>query len=357
MSTLKNMDLQSPIVEAIPIQANNILQPSAPLARVPVQQQSTQLQLSKFDQLIKQRELNPIVRSQLLEVFPNKCNKIILLCDDSDSMSLPIAEEGIDPFAPKRSTRWLELKKLVAVLVEFVISINPNGLDIHFLNRPSVTGITSVSGLQGVFSVPPTGGTPLITRLSDVMMSTHQEDNKIVLVIVITDGEPTDGSRDRLRQVLLNKPQFIHTSFAECTDNAEDMEYLDAFDGVVPGFDNTEDYREELNRVQMIQGMGFKFDYTDYVLKILLATFIRYYFNLDQSRVTQQCQTSNTQYLNTQSQVYQPQQTFSSQYTSQYQPNLPQSRQARQPQQVYAQPYQQNPVQTYGNDTACCIVS
>jgi hypothetical protein len=77
----------------------------------------------------------------------------------------------------------------------------------------------------------------------------------------------------------------VHVSFAECTDNAEDMEYLDAWDGCIKNFDNTDDYREELQRVKMVQGMQFKFDYTDYVIKILLATFVRWYFNLDQVKV------------------------------------------------------------------------
>jgi len=77
----------------------------------------------------------------------------------------------------------------------------------------------------------------------------------------------------------------VHVLFAECTDNAEDMEYIDAWGGCIKNFDNTDDYREELQRVKMVQGMQFKFDYTDYVIKILLATFVRWYFNIDQVKV------------------------------------------------------------------------
>ena len=65
------------------------------------------------------------------------------------------------------------------------------------------------------------------------------------------------------------------------------MEYLDQFDGLVRNFDNTEDYREELAKIKRIQGAQFRYSKTDHVLKILLATFVRWYFNLDQVKVSQ----------------------------------------------------------------------
>jgi hypothetical protein len=240
--------------------------------------------LSRFNQLVKQNELAPNVANQLYEVLSG-C-EIVLLCDDSDSMSKPIAEEGTDPFADKRSTRWLELKKLASIIINFVTSINPNGLDIYFLNRPKISNVTSAAGLQNIFNLPPTGGTPLIWALNSIYQEkANIPPNKNLLIVVITDGEPTDGTRNDLYNILISKRPNVHISFAECTDNAEDMEYLDAWDGVIKNFDNTEDYREELNRVKSIQGPQFKFDFTDYVIKILLATFVRWYFSLDQVKV------------------------------------------------------------------------
>jgi len=63
------------------------------------------------------------------------------------------------------------------------------------------------------------------------------------------------------------------------------MEYLDKWNGQIRNFDNTDDYREEVQRVKNIQGQQFKFDFTDYIIKILLATFVKWYFNLDQRNV------------------------------------------------------------------------
>ena len=82
----------------------------------------------------------------------------------------------------------------------------------------------------------------------------------------------------------MSKSKNVHVSFAECTDQEDDMAYLDQWDGQIPNFDNTDDYREELARVKAVQGPQFKFDYTDYVVKILLATFVRWYFLLYQQR-------------------------------------------------------------------------
>ncbi len=253
--------------------------------------QANQLNLSKFNLLVKQKELNPVVAKQLYDVL-NTCH-IVLLCDDSSSMSQPIAEEGTDPFAPRNSTRWNELKKLAAAIINFTTSINDYGIDIYFLNRPKICGINSIAGLQNIFNIPPQGDTNLTASLMEIYHDKKHlvQDNKL-LIVVITDGEPTDGTdnaRDNLfktiNYIVSNSNNNTHISFAECTDNAEDMEYLDRWDGLLQNFDNTDDYREELTRVKALQGMQFKFDYNDYIIKILLATFVRWYFNLDQIKV------------------------------------------------------------------------
>ena len=238
---------------------------------------------SKFDRLVKLHELKPPIPQQLRDVL-TKC-KVVLLCDDSHSMNLFVTEEGANAFTPKKTTRWTELMKLASVVIEFVTAVNDNGLDIHFLNRKSVYNVVDMTGLQQVFSKGPSGSTPLIGSLQRI----HNEykynlGEKQLLIVVVTDGEPTDGNRDNLYWTLSNITAGgnVHISFAECTDNEEDMEYLDAWDGRIRNFDNTDDYREELRRVKQTKGQSFKFTYEDYVIKILLATFIPYYYNLDQ---------------------------------------------------------------------------
>ena len=237
----------------------------------------------KFNLLIKQHELTQKVASDLKNVL-EKC-EIVLLCDDSSSMNAQISEEGADPFAQKKSTRWFELKKLTAALIEIITAVNTDGLDLYFLNRSTQKNVNSLTGLSNIFSIEPNGDTRITSKLNQIYKEKYT--GKQLLIVVITDGEPNDGT-SRARSNLFYAIQNItsngnvHVSFAECTDQEEDMEYLDGWDNKLQNFDNTDDYREELRRVKQKNGQNFKFDYTDYVIKILLATFIKSYFNIDQ---------------------------------------------------------------------------
>jgi hypothetical protein len=239
-------------------------------------------------------------------------------------MGKAIAEEGSDPFAPMKATRWTELKKLAAVIIEFVTATNPEGLDIYFMNRPEILAVQNMVGLQAAFSDNPNGNTPLVGSLDKIYRRyVDVLAEKSLLIVVITDGEPTDGTRDELFYKLkdITRSGKVHISFAECTDNEEDMEYLDAWDGRITNFDNTDDYREELRRVKAAQGRTFKFDYTDYVIKILLATFIRWYYNLDQAANNRIFNNSN-QYGNNRNYNYSDQYANNQIYNPNRDPNI-----------------------------------
>lgn len=238
----------------------------------------------KFANLVKMFELPPQTADQL-QILAN-C-KIVMLCDDSSSMQTPIAEEASDPFAQKTSTRWAELKKLAAACINVVTCINPQGLDLYFLNREPVIGVTETSRLVGMFQQLPNGSTPLRRALQDIYAATSSvPDSQQILILVIGDGEDSDASRDQFYQTCCAKRSNVHLSFAECTDDPDDMEWLDEFDNKIPNFDNTDDFRAERERVRQQQGPTFPFTYTHYVIKILLATFVKYYFKLDQQKVT-----------------------------------------------------------------------
>ena len=73
-------------------------------------------------------------------------------------------------FLPRQLTNQLivqELKRLVAVVIDYVTSINEAGCDLYFLNRGVVRGVKSVAGLSDIFSNPPGGGELPIQVLAD----------------------------------------------------------------------------------------------------------------------------------------------------------------------------------------------
>lgn len=101
----------------------------------------------------------------------------------------------------------------------YVTAINPNGLDLYFLNRTTVRGVNSSAGLQEIFAQQPDGETHLLQALRTIYCEKSRlPPGKQLLVVVITDGVPTDGNHAQLGAVIRAKPSNTHVSFAECTD-------------------------------------------------------------------------------------------------------------------------------------------
>jgi hypothetical protein len=132
----------------------------------------------------------------------------------------------------------------------YVTAVTPDGLDLYFLNRGVVkgnqlhcciastflktplttdrkrlwrSGVKSAAGLQDIFSTQPTGGTPLNGALNRIYSEYAQlpAGRKYLLIVVVTDGVPSDGTKDKLAATIRAKPSFAHVSFAECTDRPE----------------------------------------------------------------------------------------------------------------------------------------
>ncbi|CAF5048088.1 unnamed protein product, partial [Rotaria sp. Silwood1] len=78
--------------------------------------------------------------------------KIVVLCDDSDSMNTLV--DGTT------DTRWDELRSIVRIVIEIGTVFDSNGIDVHFLNRLSMPNVTDTQQVVESFSQRPTGITP-----------------------------------------------------------------------------------------------------------------------------------------------------------------------------------------------------
>ena len=112
--------------------------------------------LERFKIIAQQYEIKPEFCQKLrqLEGF-----EIILLCDDSGSMST-IVDDNKDPFG-KKMTRWDELKNTVRIVVDIASTLDKNGLDLYFLNRPPIYNVANFDQVQVAFQYQPNGYTPL----------------------------------------------------------------------------------------------------------------------------------------------------------------------------------------------------
>ncbi|CAF4591406.1 unnamed protein product, partial [Didymodactylos carnosus] len=189
----------------------------------------------------------------------------------------------------RRPTRWDELKQTVSIVVDICNVLDPDGVDIYFLNREPQFHVKSSSELIPTFAVPPAGGTPLARCLRQVLQAKRAEiQERKLLILIATDGIPTDDSgRNDIRsleQVLKherNPIDRILVTFIACTDDDESIDYLNKWDENIPKLDVCDDYRSEKLEIQNVQGKDFPFSYGDYVVKILLGSLDPWFDSLD----------------------------------------------------------------------------
>jgi hypothetical protein len=159
-----------------------------------------------------------------------------------------------------RSTRWDELKQIVSITVDIGSVLDPDGLDIYFLNRPPVLRVKDASQLTSAFTNPPNGLTPITRVLRQILQAKQSEiQERKLLIIIATDGQPTDdyGTTDieTLERVLKyeRKPaDRVLVTFCACTDDDQAVGYLNKWDETIPYVDVCDDYRSEREEIWQV---------------------------------------------------------------------------------------------------------
>ena len=158
-------------------------------------------------------------------------------------------------------TRWDELKQIVSIIVDFASVLDPDGIDIYFLNRPPLSKVNDSSQLAVAFAHPPNGLTPISRVLRQILQEKRSvvQERKL-LIIIATDGEPTDDygiiDIDILERILKTerKPaDRIPITFCACTEDDQAVEYLNKWDKKIPFVDVCDDYRTEREQIQRVR--------------------------------------------------------------------------------------------------------
>jgi hypothetical protein len=124
--------------------------------------------------------------------------RTVILVDDSGSMSEP-GHQSWGFRGRGTETRWMQARNMLSDLAPFVASYNPQGIDLHFLNRvPFYGGLKTAASVQAAFNSDyPSNGTPTGQRVNDILDAymcclRHYRKLLPLNLIVITDGEAQD---------------------------------------------------------------------------------------------------------------------------------------------------------------------
>ena len=163
--------------------------------------------------------------------------KVVVLVDDSGSMNNPMFPAAVkkDPYA-RQVTRWMEMQRYLAVILDFATALSPQGCDVHFLNRPPMRGVTDVTQLAPAMAAPPSGYTPLVPALNFIWNENAAAMRESgVLMIVATDGSPTNsqGGDDlsNFFDTVRSKPSQCAMTMIAFTTDRNSVEYLDTLVG------------------------------------------------------------------------------------------------------------------------------
>ncbi|XXQ31713.1 VWFA domain-containing protein [Plasmodiophora brassicae] len=216
--------------------------------------------------------------------------EIIVVCDDSGSMSRTLDDHGAaGPFAPKK-TRWDELREAASVIVDIGTCLDANGVDVYFLNRAPCYNVRSSAQVAEAFRAGPNGFTPLTAAVQLVLQQKAHvlRENKPILLVIATDGAPTDreGNDDvrGFQQCIKALPKNVYVSFLACTDNDDEVAYLNKMDGKFERVDVSDDYRSERAQILKVQGQSFRFSFGDYIVKAMLGPSVAKFDQLDERR-------------------------------------------------------------------------
>jgi hypothetical protein len=209
--------------------------------------------------------------------------EVIVVADDSGSMR-QIADRT------RGTTRWDELKQKLNDLLELLLVVDGDAhFELRFLNTNGPPGspqrhsdIHRKADLDACWAwAAPGGATPLINILKEYMDPSQKHFETDRLVIVMTDGEPSDGTFESLRDVVVRKPDKCYASFIMCTEDDDVVNQYERSIDSIKGVDVHDDYWSEKSQAEK---HGRKMNLNTYLVKCILGPKLRKYDELDEDK-------------------------------------------------------------------------
>jgi hypothetical protein len=224
----------------------------------------------KLDKVLDNYDINITKRDKIYRLAKFD---IVLVIDDSKSMK-SLVEVG--------KTRWQEAMEYAKPIIEIGSAIDSDGIDIIFLNGREKTGVTKYS--SSLFPKKMTRGTPLGKATRTAF---KKKNDKPLLVIVLTDGSPSDMTDDEYRELIRHRDGAnIFMTFVACTNNRKKIKYLNKIDVEDCTLDVVDDYHNEYKEVIDIQGKNFDYSFEDHIIRLLLGPVYPEFDKLDEMPIT-----------------------------------------------------------------------
>jgi len=239
---------------------------------------------------------------------------IVIIVDDSGSMQLP---SDYQPDPAFQQSRFHELYNCIKKISIIANVMDDDGIDIIMLNNGVWKNVkdneidyifdgTLYRDLPSLGKSEP-GGTPLCevyrqfikmyypstydyarnhqlipTRngtkscgIRSQTVHTGGDNEKPILLILATDGEPSDGRPEDLKHIMeVLHPRNLYKSIVACTGEANVIKFLQSLD-TMERTDVTDDFTSEKRVIDEIQKRwdpSYNFSYDDYLAKILLGS-------------------------------------------------------------------------------------
>jgi len=208
--------------------------------------------------------------------------EVIVIADDSGSMN-HVTNSSL------MATRWDELKLRLGQLLDILLLVDDGkGFELRFLNRGRPVMIRSHQELQACWQwAQPGGRTPLGAVMKDYLRPTELETDR--LVMVMTDGSPSDVTFEQLRGMIQRKSEGVYVSVMMCTEEDDVVEQYNAQVDPLPGVDVLDDYVSEKKE---IEARGKRFSLNMYLVKSVLGPKYSRWDKMDEAPTAAGCKCS-----------------------------------------------------------------
>lgn len=239
----------------------------------------------KYIDIFERFEINPKYFSDLNKMIENYTINIIV--DSSGSMNSRLTNPYVSPYSNKYlSTRWNELCDIVTALCELALNINMN-INIISFNNNIIKSINNMDDINYFLSNTKVGGrTPLTQTFHNIKLFNKSTKT---LYIVATDGAPTkfDGSCDKenfKNEIFACNKINEKIMFLICSDEKDDVEYLDEIDRKLDNVDTLDDFQSEYIQVT---NKNNKYTFGDHLARLLVGAVYSKYDKLDEKKVNE----------------------------------------------------------------------